>query len=166
MNISFNKCNLIVSAQVRSVSTAAWTLGRQLHARTIHDRVEVLNCADGPRSENIQTNRSSTPEEIAVRSNTGTGLNAKPSKFAHVRPPGVKRYEPASQYQRLISVVHLRVGKRSPPPPPSLSALACRKDTLSITTRPNTGPLKDERVDPLPHREPRANFLLYWLWGS
>ncbi len=53
---------------IKSHPTAAWSLGRQLHARTIHDRVEVLTCADGPRSENIQTNRSGTPEEIAVRS--------------------------------------------------------------------------------------------------
>lgn len=40
----------------------AWSLGGQLHARRIHDRVELLTCADARRSENIQTNRSSTPE--------------------------------------------------------------------------------------------------------
>lgn len=62
MNISFIKCNLTLSAQVRSVSMVAWSLGGQLHARRIHDRVELLTCADARRSENIQTNRSSTPE--------------------------------------------------------------------------------------------------------
>ena len=56
---------------------AAWSLGRQLHARRIHDRIEVLTCADGRRSENVQTNRSSTPDEIAVRTTNARESHAK-----------------------------------------------------------------------------------------